>query len=194
MPDGLGPMTAERIVMGVVTGAHGVRGLVRVKSFTADPADLTAYGPLTDATGRIVYSVTLKGTVKGQLLAAVDGVTERNAAEALRGTQLYLDRARLPETEDAEEFYHADLIGLSARDATGAELGRVRAVFDFGSGDVLEVVDADGRATLYPFSRDVVPEVDLAAGTLTVLPPDEVQDGTQNGTHEETGDEGGASA
>jgi 16S rRNA processing protein RimM len=166
-------MTAERIVMGVVTGAHGVRGLVRVKSFTADPADLTAYGPLTDAAGRTEYALTLKGEVKGQLLAAIAGCTDRNAAEALRGTQLYLARALLPETEDGDEFYHADLIGLSARDAAGVELGRVRAVFDFGSGDVLEVLDADGRAVLYPFTRTVVPEIDLAAGTLTVLPPEE---------------------
>lgn len=173
MPDGLGQMAAERIVMGVVTGAHGVRGLVRVKSFTADPADLTAYGPLTDAGGGTVYALTLKGLVKGQLLAAIEGCTDRNAAEALRGTQLYLERQLLPETEDVDEFYHADLIGLSARDADGAELGRVRAVFDFGSGDVLEVVDADGRAVLFPFTRAIVPDVDLAGGTLTVLPPEE---------------------
>jgi len=162
--------------MGVVTGAHGVRGLVRVKSFTEDPADLTVYGDLTDRTGSRVFGLTLKGEVKGQLLVAIDGCSDRNAAEALRGQELYIDRSFLPEVEDEDDFYHADLIGLAAVDGTGEVLGHVRAVFDFGSGDMLEVVKVDGAVTLYAFTRDVVPFVDLNAGTLTIVEPIDADD------------------
>lgn len=176
MPDGIGMMGMRKLVVGVVTGAHGVRGLVRVKSFTADPADLTAYGPLTDASGAETYDLTVKGEVKGQILAAIAGCTDRNAAEALRGTELHLDRDLLPETEEEGEFYHADLIGLDAVDPDGQALGTVRAIFDFGSGDMLEVVDGEGRAELYVFTLDVVPEVDLDARRLTIVPPSAVAD------------------
>ena len=174
MPDGIGQMVESKLIVGVVTGAHGVRGQLRVKSFTADPADLTAYGPLTDQTGDTVYKLTLKGEVKGQLIASLAGCTDRNAAEALRGTEFYLDRALLPQA-DEEEFYHADLIGMAALDGAGTHIGTVRAVFDFGSGDMLEVVGADGSVVLYPFTEAVVPEVDLDAGRLTILPPAEVE-------------------
>lgn len=173
MSDRTGQMAKRRIMVGVVTGAHGVRGLVRVKSFTTEPAGLIAYGPLTDADGVVSYGLAVKGMVKGQVLAAVTGCTDRRAADALRGAELYLERDLLPEPEDEDEFYHADLIGLAAVAADGMALGTVRAVFDFGSGDMLEVTDADCAATFYPFTRDVVPEIDPAAGTLTVLPPAE---------------------
>ncbi len=173
MPDGIGQMVGNRLVVGVVTGAHGVRGQLRVKSFTADPADLTAYGPLTDASGAVTYDLVLKGEVKGQLIATLAGCTDRNRAEALRGTEFHLDRDLLPEAEE-EEFYHADLIGLVAKNAEGADIGLVRAVFDFGSGDMLEVVAADGTVTLYPFTAEVVPKIELASGSLTILPPVEI--------------------
>lgn len=186
MPDGIGHMAQGhgaqgKLIVGVVTGAHGVRGLVRVKSFTADPADLTAYGPLTDATGTTVFDLTAKGEVKGQILASIAGCTDRNAADALRGTELHLDRALLPETSEEDEFYHADLIGLSCVGSEGESLGTVRAIFDFGSGDMLEVVGEDRKAILYPFTREVVPEIDLKAGSLTVLPPQEAEDEAEEG-------------
>lgn len=191
MPDGIGNMAQghraqSKLIVGVVTGAHGVRGLVRVKSFTADPADLTAYGPLTDATGTKVYDLTAKGEVKGQILASIAGCTDRNAAEALRGTELHLDRDLLPETGEEDEFYHADLIGLTCETAEGTSLGTVRAIFDFGSGDMLEVVDAVRKVSLYPFTRDVVPEIDLDAGRLTLLPPQEAEEIAEE---EETSDD-----
>ncbi len=176
MPDGIGIMGKRKLVIGVVTGAHGVRGLVRVKSFTADPADLTAYGPLTDASGSKTFDLTVKGDVKGQILAAIAGCADRNAAEALRGTELYLDRDLLPETEEEGEFYHADLIGLDAVGPEGQAMGTVRAIYDFGSGDMLEIVDGEGRAELYAFTSDVVPDVDLEAGRLTIVPPASVED------------------
>ena len=176
MPDGIGQMGQRRLVMGVVTGAHGVRGIVRVKSFTAEPEDLTAYGPLTDASGSRTYGVTVKGNAKGQLLAAIEGCTSRNDADAMKGTEFFIDRDLLPETEDAEEFYHADLIGLTAISAEGEDFGMVRAIFDFGSGDMLEVLGPDGKVALHAFTREVVPEIDLAAGRLTIVPAAEVSE------------------
>ncbi len=181
MPDGVMMQSTDKLVMGVITGAHGVRGLVRVKSFAEDPADLTAYGALTDRTGTRTFDLTLKGTVKGQLLAAVDGCADRNAADALRGQELCIDRTLLPAVEDEDEFYHADLIGLSAVDGDGQDLGHIRAVFDFGSGDMLELVGGDGRVSLVPFTRDVVPEIDLDAGRLTVLVPADAPDAVEDG-------------
>lgn len=173
MPDGIGQMATSRLVVGVVTGAHGVRGNLRVKSFTADPADLTAYGPLTDATGQTVYDLKVTGMVKGQLICVLSDCRDRNRAESLRGLEFYLERDLLPET-DEDEFYHADLIGLDAVRDDGQALGRVRAVFDFGSGDMLEVVQDDGKVALYPFTLAVVPTVDVKAGTVTIVPPEEV--------------------
>lgn len=176
MPDGIGQMGQRRLVMGVVTGAHGVRGLVRVKSFTAVPEDLTAYGPLTDSSGNRVYDLAVKGSSKGQLMVSVGGCESRNDAEAMKGTEFFIDRDLLPEVEDEEEFYHADLIGLSAVDATGADLGMVRAIFDFGSGDMLEVLRSDGTVTLHAFTREVVPTIDLTAGLVTIVPASEVSE------------------
>ena len=165
----------NRICLGVVAGAHGVRGLVRIKSFTALPEDLTAYGPLTDESGARRFEVTLKGQVKGALLAAIAGLGDRDAAEALKGTRLYVERAALPAPADAEEFYHADLIGLVAEDRAGRTLGRVVAVHNFGAGDLLQIEDPAGAERLLPFTKAVVPEVDLAGGRLVVEPPEEAE-------------------
>lgn len=173
MPDGIGQMATSRLVVGVVTGAHGVRGNLRVKSFTADPADLTAYGPLTDASGQTRYDLKITGVVKGQLIGVLSDCRDRNKAESLRGLEFYLERNLLPETDD-DEFYHADLIGLDAVDGNGAALGSIRAVFDFGSGDMLEVVQGDGKVTLYSFTTEIVPSIDFEGGTVTILPPEEI--------------------
>ena len=158
------------MLMGVITGAHGVRGLVRVKSFTADPADLAAYGPLEDATGDRRFALELAGAVKGVLLARVPGVEDRNAAERLKGTRLYLPRAALPDP-GAEEYYHADLIGLRVVLKDGSSFGTVKAVHDFGAGDSLEIERADGDVVLVPFTSTTVPAVDIAEGRLVLDPP-----------------------
>ena len=167
------PLHRTLVCLGQISGAHGVRGLVKLQSFTEQPEGVGAYGPLTDATGTRRFDVTLLSSHKGQWLAKIDGVADRNAAEALAGTRLHVARDRLPPPED-DEFYHADLIGLRAEDPTGAPLGRVLAVHDFGAGDVLELVHTDeggSRATqLVPFTRSSVPEVDLAGGRLVVVP------------------------
>jgi 16S rRNA processing protein RimM len=164
-PDGM-------VCLCVIGPAHGVRGAVKVKSFTAAADDLAAYGPLQAADGTR-YRVT---SVKPDKLGArvtLDGVNERGAAEALRGTALYVAREKLPDLSDDDDFYHADLIGLAALDENGGRLGQVMAVHNFGAGDMLEIADATGKTGFYPFTKAVVPEIDLAAGHLTLLPPKE---------------------
>ncbi|MCH6587046.1 MAG: ribosome maturation factor RimM [Proteobacteria bacterium] len=164
----------ERLCVGVIAGAHGVRGLVKIKSFTADPADLTAYGPLTDESGARRYQVAVTGRAKGVLLARIEGVGDRDAARALRGARLYVARAALPEPED-EEYYHADLIGLAVEDRAGAPLGRVAAVQNFGAGDILEIERPDQGTLLVPFTKAAVPLVDPAGGRVVVEPPEETE-------------------
>src|SRR5690349_11527190 len=138
--------------MGVVTGAHGVRGLLRVKSFAGEPAAIAAYGPLEDEAGSQRFPLEVVGATKGVLIMRLPGIADRDAAERLKGLRLYLPRTALPEPEE-EEYYHADLIGLAVELASGGALGRVRAVHDFGAGDSLEVNCADGRVVMVPFTR-----------------------------------------
>jgi 16S rRNA processing protein RimM len=167
----------RRILMGVIGRPHGVRGLVHVHSHTADPADLPGYGPFRDdpnpeKEGR---SFSLEWASEGVARVAelVDGrpvpLRDRDAAQALVNTRLYVDRDRLPPPEDEDEFYLADLIGLRAVTPEGRDLGRIDTVHDYGAGASLEI----GRL-LVPFTRACVPTVDLAAGTVTVIPPDEI--------------------
>ena len=145
------------------------------------PDGLAAYGPFTDASGARVFAITLLSQNKGQWLAQIDGVTDRTQAQALAGTRLFVGRDMLPALDD-EEFYHADLIGLRAEGAGGEVIGRVQAVHDFGAGDVLELARTGAEGTssetlLVPFTRAVVPEIDVAAGRLVVVPPVETTAG-----------------
>lgn len=158
------------VCVGVVTGAHGVTGAVRIKSFTARAEDIAAYGPLTDEDGARRLELRLVAAAKGVLIGRFAGIEDRNRAEALRGLQLWLPRAVLP-PPDEDEYYHADLIGLDAVLADGTPLGRVRAVHDFGAGDTLEITGVSAPPAMVPFTRAVVPEIDLAAGRLVIDPP-----------------------
>ncbi len=160
----------KRVCVGVVTGAHGVTGAVRVKSFTAIPEDIAHYGPLADESGRRQFALTLVGAAKGVLLARIAGVADRNRAEALRGLRLYLPHAALPPPA-AEEYYHADLIGLAVALPDGTPIGWVRAVHDFGAGDVIEIARPIASPALVPFTRAAVPLIDLAAARLVIDPP-----------------------
>jgi 16S rRNA processing protein RimM len=159
-----------KVCLGIVVGAHGVRGVVRIKSFAADPRDVGAYGPLTDESGGRRFEVTVEGFARGAVLARLSGVADRDAAEALRGLRLYVPRAALPATKE-DEYYHADLIGLPVETREGSALGRVRAVHNFGAGDILELRADDGRELMLPFSDAVVPIVDLASGRIVAAPP-----------------------
>jgi 16S rRNA processing protein RimM len=160
---------AGRVCVGIVTGPHGVRGAVRLKSFTAVPEDVARYGPVEDESGRR-FALAVIGAAKGVLLARLAGVENRDQAEALRGLRLYLLRAALPAPQK-DEYYHADLIGLQAVLVDGTPVGRVRAVHDFGAGDVVEIERQAAPPALVPFTRAIVPTVDLTAGKLVVDPP-----------------------
>lgn len=159
------------ICVGAIAGAFGVGGEVRLKSFCEEPEDIARYGPLVTENGARAFEVRITRPVKGGFAARLSGVATREEAEALRGTRLCVPRARLPEPEAADEFYHADLIGLAVVDRSGAPLGRVRALHDFGAGDVIEIDLEGGKSVMIPFTRDVVPEIDLAAGRIVADPP-----------------------
>lgn len=162
---------SARVCVGQITAAHGVRGMVKLRSFTTDPAAVAAYGALSDESGGRRFRVTLAGTAKDAFLARIEGVTTRNEAESLAGLRLFVDRSALPEPDDEEEFYHADLIGLRAERADGTLFGTVAAIHDFGAGDVVEIRTPDGAAETLPFTRAAVPVVDVAGGRLVVDPP-----------------------
>jgi len=164
-------MPAERVLLGEIGAAQGLKGEVRLRSYTADPAAIARYGALEDEDGRLIEIETLRVTPK-TLIARVKGVTDRNAAEALARTKLYIPRERLPERE-TDEWYRADLIGLSVFGADGELVGTVVAVQNFGAGDLIEIKPTSGGATvLVPFTRDTVPEVDVEGGRLTLTPPE----------------------
>jgi len=158
---------AETVCLGRIVGAHGVRGIVRVQSYTANPDDLTAYGALSDATGTRRFAVTVTGHVRGLVLARIEGVEDRDAAEALRGTDLHVSRAALPPTE-GEEYYHVDLLGLRAESEDGTALGKVSAIHDHGAGPFVEIQPPDGPSALVPFTRERVPAVDIEGGRMVV--------------------------
>lgn len=164
-------MADDMIIVGSLAGAFGVHGDVRLKSYCADPEALADYTPLTRADGPVVTTLVLKGQTKGALIARVDGITTKEQADALRGVDLLAPRDQLPSLPD-DEYYHADLMGLAAFDAGGVELGRVKAVQSNGADDLLEIAGPALKDTvLVPFTRAVVPTVDLAAGRVIIDPP-----------------------
>ena len=169
--------TTKLVCLGVVTAAHGVQGAVRIRSFTEAPEDIVRYGTLTDETGTRSFDLALVGTAKGVVIARIAGIDDRNQAGALRGLRLHLPRSALPQTE-AEEYYHADLIGLEAVLGDGTPVGRVRAIHDFGAGDTLEVTRPGAPPVMVPFTRAVVPIVEPAAGRLVLDPPPGLLDET----------------
>lgn len=166
----------RRILLGEITGVHGIRGDVLVRSFTAAPETIAAYGPLTNATGSKQFALGLLRVTDKGIVARIDGVRDRTTAETLRGTKLYIDRERLPAAA-ASEYYHADLIGLRAMAPDGTQLGEIVTVQNFGAGDLVELKPADGSPTEFiPFENQWVPHVDIAAGTIVINRPPEGDD------------------
>jgi 16S rRNA processing protein RimM len=164
-------MTA-RVLIAQIGAAHGVRGEVRLKPFTEDPLGVAAYGPLESEDGQHRLEIEAVRPAKGMLVARLKGVADRNAAEALKNMRLYVARERLPRPAD-DEFYHADLIGLAAVSASGEAIGTVKALHNFGAGDLLEIEPADGATMMLPFNETAVPKIDIAAGKIVVeLPAD----------------------
>ena len=169
-------MSGRLLCVGVITGAHGIRGEVKIKTFTGVPEAIADYGPLRTKPGDRSFVIVRHRIQKGQVVAALKDVKDRNNAEALKGTELYLDRQALPELEDEEEFYHADLVGLEARLEDGTVFGQIAALQDFGAGDVIEIRPAGGGSTvLLPFTKAVVPDVNIAEGHIVVSPPEEIE-------------------
>jgi len=166
-------VAADRICVGAIAGAFGVRGEVRLKSFCAEPEAIASYAPLFTEDGARSFAVTITRAIPGGLAARLSGITTKEEADALRGTSLYADREKLPNLPD-DEFYHADLIGLPVFDTGGVQLGTVRAIYNHGAGDILEIF-APGRRTalLLPFTKAAVPTVDLTARRIVADPPEE---------------------
>ncbi|WP_310621934.1 ribosome maturation factor RimM [Flexibacterium corallicola] len=162
----------ELILMAQVGAAHGIRGEVRVKPFGDDPLSFADYGKLETADGQQKFKVKRARVQKTVVVTKFEGINDRNAAEALNGTKLYIARHKLPETEDEDEFYHSDLIGLSVIDGAGEPLGKVVSLENFGAGELLEVKPQSGGTVYFPFTKAVVPAIDLEAGKVTVIPPE----------------------
>lgn len=164
----------ERICVASLGGAYGVRGEVRLKSYTANPTAVADYGPLETQDGAQQFQLTLIRPLKGGFAARLSGVGSKEEADALKGAQLYAPRTALPELPD-DEFYHADLIGLAVHDTGGAKLGEVHAVHDHGAGDLLEIFGPGWKTTiLLPFTRAAVPTIDIKAGRIVIDPPEGV--------------------
>jgi 16S rRNA processing protein RimM len=172
--------SSKRLLMGRIGAAHGIKGEVRITSFTEEPLALKDYGPLeTSRPGLTVEIEAARGTTN-VLVARLKGVTDRTAAEKLNGVELYIDRDRLPATDDEDDFYHADLIGLEARLGDGTVLGTVTAIPNYGASDLLEVRDArSGDTYLYPFTKTVVPAIHIADGYLVIEVPVDADPGEE---------------
>jgi 16S rRNA processing protein RimM len=167
----------ERVCIAQFGAAHGVRGEVRLKSFTADPMDVTRYGDLELEDGSRSFRIEAARAQKDMLVVRLAGVRDRNTAETLTNRKLFVPRDRLPAPE-AGEFYYADLVGLAATTPDGAPFGTVVAVHDFGAGDILEIKPVSGPSIMLPFTESTVPVVDIAGRTLEVDPPAETEGGT----------------
>lgn len=170
-------MPTDRIMLARIGAPHGVRGEVRLFVFAQDPRALLDYAPLTDESGTRRFRIASLRPAKEHFVARLDGVTTREAAEALTHVGLHVARELLPPPDDEDDFYHADLIGLAAVTVEGTPFGTVVAVHDFGAGDILEVAPVEkGKTVMLPFTKAVVPKVDVKGGTVTVDPAEWVKD------------------
>ena len=165
---------ADRVCVAQIGAPHGVRGEVRLWTFTAEPMAVAQYGPLETEDGKRSFEIDKVRPAKGHLVARLRGIADREAAERLTNIKLFVPRERLPETE-AGEFYHADLIGLRAEGKDGNEIGAVIAVHNFGAGDILEIQPSSGGTMLLPFTEAAVPEIDIKGGRLVVVLPKETE-------------------
>ena len=159
--------------MAAVATAHGLHGALKLKTFTERPEAVAAYGPVFDRTGRRLFELAIIGPASGGVIVRAEGITDRDAALALRGTELFVPRRALPELE-SDEFYVSDLEGLRVERAGGARVGTVHGVENFGAGDVIEILADDGRRLSLPFDRQTVLEIDLDHGRVVVDPPAEL--------------------
>jgi len=181
------PSSAQNLILlGVFGAAHGLKGEVRLKSYTEEPLAIANYGPLATKTGRLIRFTSLR-VQKDMLIVRVEGVDDRTGAEQLVNLQLFAEREALGTPEDEDEFFHADLLGLAVRTEDGRLVGTVSGLFDFGAGDIVEVTPADGKPLLLPFTKAVVPHVDIKAGHILVVLPHEIETegSAEEGKHDE---------
>ena len=157
--------------MAEIVGVHGVKGMLKLKVFSAAPGDLMKYMPLCDAAGNKKFKFLAFQEHKNIYLATLDGIKDRSAAEKLRGTRLYVPRELLPALKDKNTHYHADLTGLAAKDAAGAVIGKIIQVANFGAGDLLEIKPPKGASYFVPFTAAVVPDIDLKRREATIIVP-----------------------
>ena len=162
------------VLLAAILNAHGLKGEVQVKTFTETPAKLGAYGPLHAKDGRVFTLASVRPGKDGEAVAAFREIADRSAAEKLKGTELFVARASLPPAQ-TEEFYHADLVGLTAEDTLGRRLGRVVAIHNYGASDMLAIARDDGDEVLIAFTRENVPEIDVKSGRLVVAVPEETE-------------------
>lgn len=164
-------MSDTMVLVGAIAGAFGVKGEVRLKSFTSEPEDIASYGPLFTEDGSQSFQVRLSGRLKNALSARLSGISSKEQADRMKGMKLFVPREAFPQLPD-DEFYHADLIGLSVYDTGGGEIGAVKAVLNHGATDLLELrLTASNETALLPFTRDYVPTVDMVARKLIIDPP-----------------------
>ncbi|MYI68960.1 MAG: 16S rRNA processing protein RimM [Boseongicola sp. SB0673_bin_14] len=162
----------DRVCVGAITGAFGIKGEVRLKSFCAEPESIASYGPLSSEDGTTTWNLQLVRPSRNGFVGRLSGVTTKEEADALRGTKLHVARSRLPELPE-DEFYNADLVDLLVLDTGGSELGRVTAVLNHGAGDLLEISQNNaGPGILLPLTRTNVPTIDLTSGHIVIDPPD----------------------
>ncbi len=161
---------SHQVCLGVITGPHGIRGAVKVKTFTVNPKDIIAYGPLIDDQGQTYRLKVLSQSGPDILVVHIDGIKDRNQAESLRGQRLYVDRNALPTPSDEDEFYYSDLIGLRIITPEGHSVGSIKTVNNYGAGDFLEAVSEDGKLITIPFRREAVLKVDLTLKQVIVEP------------------------
>jgi 16S rRNA processing protein RimM len=167
-------MSSSQICVARIGAAHGVRGAVKLWTFTEDPLAVKRYGPLTTKDGARQFEVTHAREAKGHLVATLKGIATREDAERLNGVELYVAREKLPATGQ-DEYYHADLIGLAAVNTANEPLGKVIAIHNFGAGDIIEIAPPNGATVLLPFTNAVVPSVDVAGGRVVIELPQEIE-------------------
>jgi 16S rRNA processing protein RimM len=168
----LGMISEEKVLLGRITGVHGLKGEVKIIAYTGEPEDIAAYGALTGADGERLRISAIRSVKGCTVIAALHGISDRNDAEKLRGTDLYVSRTALPPPEDDDEYYHSDLIGLKAVSPDGETIGKIIAVHNFGAGDLLEIrFEGERQAQLIPFENAHIPRIDLNARKAVVLRP-----------------------
>lgn len=158
----------DKVLIGYISDAHGVRGEVKIKSFAQNPKDIVAYGPVCDETGERIFALKIRASTPKGLIAQIAGITDRDQAQNLKGTQLFADRKNFPDVQE-EEFYYHDLVGMSVEDENGNQVGIVDSIHDFGAGDVVEIKRVGQGSLLYPFTKQFFPEITPEKITVNIV-------------------------